>query len=172
MIVEPQEWLPDEVIVRHCTYRNTGRFGIYLKSSNCLIEDSLFEGNAGGLRIGGEWWPKCGWLESTHPRNVTVRRCTFRQNRLDMRFGGCRYDTAIAIEAGYDMTLPGLMRDIRIHDNTFENEGTCLSAKNCDGVWFWNNRIKNCERVMAVDPATARNVSASKPLDHDTLAPS
>lgn len=155
MILEPQEWLPDEVIIRNSTYRNTGRFGIYLKARNVLIEDTRFEGNAGALWIGGEWSPENNWLESTHPQNVTVRRCTFHHNRLDMRFSDSKYDTAITIAAFGNINLPGLMRNIRIHDNTFENEGTCLSAKNCDDVWFWNNRIQNCDKEMTVDPATA-----------------
>lgn len=161
--IEPQEWLPDELIIRNCIYRNTGRFGVYLKASHAVIEDTLFEGNAGALRIGGEWSWKQAWLEATHPCNVEVRRCTFRHNRLDMRYGGRKEDTAITIAPSCKSEASGLLRDIRIHDNLFEDEGTCLKARNCEDVWFWNNRVSGCGTEMTVDEKTTRHVYVSAP---------
>ncbi len=162
--LEPQEWLPEKVHIKNCVYRNTGRFGLFLKGSNALIEDTLFEGNVGAIRIGGMWsWSRKDWQESTNPWNVEVRRCTFRKNRLDMHYGGKKEDTAITIVAGRNIATVGLMRDIRIHDNVFINEGTCLDARNCEDIWFWNNQVTGCDRILVQDRKTARSVSTFAP---------
>jgi len=49
--IEPQEWLPDSLHINNCTYRSTGRFGIILKASNALIENTLFENNVAGIQM-------------------------------------------------------------------------------------------------------------------------
>ncbi|BBE16157.1 hypothetical protein AQPE_0294 [Aquipluma nitroreducens] len=166
--VEPQEWLPDSFHITNSVYRSTGRFGVLLKSSNTLIENSLFENNVAGIHIGGEWsWGY--WLESTNPQHVEIRNCTFRDNHLEMRFAGQRMDMAISIASWTNPdklgkpseVLSGLMRDIRIHDNLFENESICVSLKNCSDVWFWNNTIKNCETDLLIDGKTTENINRS-----------
>ena len=74
--IEPQEWLPDSLHIINSVYRSTGRFGIYLKASNTLIEKCLFENNVAAIHIGGEWsWGY--WLESTNSQHVEIRNCIF-----------------------------------------------------------------------------------------------
>jgi hypothetical protein len=166
--VEPQEWLPDSVHITNCVYRSTGRFGILLKACNTLIENSLFENNVAGIQIGGEWsWGY--WLESTNPQHVEIRNCTFRDNQLDIRFGGQPMDMAISIASWTNpdelgrpsLTHYGLMRDIRIHDNLFEDEAVCVSLHNCADFWFWNNRLVNCGQDLAIHEETTGNIHRS-----------
>lgn len=163
--VEPQEWLPDSLYVRNSVFRSTGRFGILLKASNTLIENCLFENNVAGIHMGGEWsWGY--WLESTNPNHVEIRNCTFRDNHLDMRFGGNKMDMAISIASWThpdkfgvpSEVLSGLIRDIRIHDNLFENESICVSLHNCSDVWFWNNTVRNCGTELEIDKNTTENI--------------
>jgi len=164
--VEPQEWLPDSVHIINSVYRSTGRWGIYLKASNVLIENSLFENNVAGIQMGGEWsWGY--WLESTNPCNVEIRNCTFRDNHLDMRFAGARMDVAISIASftnpeklgSPSLTHYGLMRNIRIHDNLFEDEDVCVSLHNCADVWFWNNKLVNCGTDLVIHEPTTGNIN-------------
>ncbi len=164
--VEPQEWLPDSLSIRNSVYRSTGRFGILLKASNTLIENCLFENNVAGIHMGGEWsWGY--WLESTNPHHVEIRNCTFRDNHLDMRFGGNKMDMAISIASWThpdkfgvpSEVLSGLIRDIRIHDNLFENESICVSLHNCSDVWFWNNTVRNCGTELEIDENTTENIN-------------
>jgi len=168
--VEPQEWLPDSFHIVNCVYRSTGRFGILLKASNTLIEKSLFENNCVGIHIGGEWsWGY--WLESTNPQHIEIKNCTFRDNRLDMRFGGERMERAISIASWTNPdklgepseVLSGLINDVRIHDNTFENETLCASLQNCGNVWFWNNTIKNCGKDLLINEKTTKNIFRTAP---------
>ncbi|MBE0654183.1 MAG: right-handed parallel beta-helix repeat-containing protein [Bacteroidales bacterium] len=164
--VEPQEWLPDSLHITNSVYRSSGRFGILLKSSNTLIENSLFENNVAGIQIGGEWsWGY--WLESTNSQHVEIRNCTFRDNRLDIRFGGQPMETAINIASWTDperLGVPsethyGLIRDVRIHDNLFENEKICVSLQNCADVWFWNNKMINCGTDLVIHEKTTGNIN-------------
>jgi hypothetical protein len=164
--VEPQEWLPDSFHVRNSIFRSTGRFGILLKASNTLIENCLFENNVAGIHMGGEWsWGY--WLESTNPHHVEIRNCTFRDNHLDMRFGGTKMDMAISIASWThpdkfgvpSEVLSGLIRDIRIHDNLFENESVCVNLHNCSDVWFWNNTVRNCGTELEIDEKTTENIN-------------
>jgi hypothetical protein len=163
--IEPQEWLPDSFHVINCVYRSTGRFGIYLKASNTLIEKSLFENNVAAIHIGGEWsWGY--WLESTNSQHVEIRNCIFRDNHLDMRYGGQKMDLAISIASftnpdklgAPSEVLSGLINDIRIHDNIFEDESVCVSLQNCSNVWFWNNTLRNCGKDLLINEKTAVNV--------------
>jgi hypothetical protein len=170
--VEPQEWLPDSVHITHCVFRSTGRFGILLKASNTLIEHSLFENNVAGIHIGGEWSPGY-WLESTHSQHVEIRNCTFRDNQLDIRFGGQPMDMAISIASWTNPdalgtpspTHYGLMRDIRVHNNLFEDEAVCMSLQNCADVWFWDNRMVNCGQDVVVHEPTTGNINRSSWFD-------
>ena len=164
--VEPQEWLPDSLHITNSVYRSSGRFGILLKASNTLIENSLFENNVAGIQIGGEWsWGY--WLESTNSQHVEIRNCTFRDNRLDIRFGGKPMETAINIASWTDperLGVPsethyGLIRDIRIHDNLFENEKICVNLQNCADVWFWNNKMINCGTDLVIHEKTTGNIN-------------
>jgi hypothetical protein len=166
--VEPREWLPDSLRITDCVYRTTGRFGILLRSSNTLIEHSLFENNVAGIHMGSEWsWGY--WLESTNPQHVEIRNCTFRDNQLDIRFGGQPMDMAISIASWTNpdelgrpsLTHHGLMRDILIHDNLFEDEAVCVSLHNCADVWFWNNRLVNCGRDLAIHAPTTGNINCT-----------
>jgi hypothetical protein len=163
--IEPQEWLPDSLHVINSVYRTTGRFGIYLKASNTLIEKCLFENNVAAIHIGGEWsWGY--WLESTNSQHVEIRNCIFRDNHLDMRYGGQKMDIAISIASftnpdklgAPSEVLSGLIRDIRIHDNIFEDESVCVSLQNCRDVWFWNNTLRNCGTDLLIYEKTAENV--------------
>ena len=163
--IEPQEWLPDSFHVINSVYRSTGRFGIYLKASNTLIEKCLFENNVAAIHIGGEWsWGY--WLESTNSQHVEIRNCIFRDNHLDMRYGGQKMDIAISIASftnpdklgAPSEVLSGLINDIRIHDNIFEDESVCVSLQNCGNVWFWNNTLKNCGKDILINEKTAENV--------------
>jgi hypothetical protein len=54
--------------------------------------------------------------------------------------------------------LSGLVRDVRIHDNIFEDESVCVSLQNCGDVWFWNNTLKNCGKDLLINERTAENV--------------
>jgi hypothetical protein len=164
--VEPQEWLPDSLHVVNSVYRSTGRFGVLLKASNTLIENCLFENNVAGIHIGGEWsWGY--WLESTNPHHIEIRNCTFRDNRLDIRYGGEKMEIAISIASWTNPdklgkpseVLSGLMRDIRIHDNLFEDESVCVSLQNCSDVWFWNNEVKNCGTDLLINDKTTENIN-------------
>jgi hypothetical protein len=168
--VEPQEWLPDSLHVKNSVYRSTGRFGIYLKASNTLIEKCLFENNVAAIHIGGEWsWGY--WLESTNSQHVEIRNCTFRDNHLDMRYGGEKMDIAISIASmtnpdklgAPSEVLSGLIRDVRIHDNIFEDESVCVSLQNCGDIWFWNNTLRNCGKDLLINEKTAVNVFRSAP---------
>lgn len=168
--VEPQEWLPDSVHIVNSVYRSTGRFGVLLKASNTLIENTLFQNNVAGIHIGGEWsWGY--WLESTNPQHIEIKNCTFRDNRLDMRYAGEKMDMAISIASWTNPdklgepseVLSSLMRDIRIHDNLFENESVCASLQNCADVWFWNNTLKNCNKDLLINEKTAENINRSAP---------
>ena len=168
--IEPQEWLPDSLHIINSVYRSTGRFGIYLKASNTLIEKCLFENNVAAIHIGGEWsWGY--WLESTNSQHVEIRNCIFRDNHLDMRYGGQKMDIAISIASftnpdklgAPSEVLSGLIRDIRIHDNLFEDESVCVSLQNCGNVWFWNNTLKNCGKDLLINEKTAENVFRSAP---------
>ena len=163
--IEPQEWLPDSLHIINSVYRSTGRFGIYLKASNTLIEKCLFENNVAAIHIGGEWsWGY--WLESTNSQHVEIRNCIFRDNHLDMRYGGQKMDIAISIASftnpdklgAPSEVLSGLIRDIRIHDNIFEDESVCVSLQNCGDVWFWNNTLRNCGKDLLINEKTAENV--------------
>jgi hypothetical protein len=168
--IEPQEWLPDSLHIVNSVYRSTGRFGILLKASNTLIENCLFENNVAGIHIGGEWsWGY--WLESTNSQHVEIRNCTFRDNNLDLRYGGNRKDVAISIASWTNPdklgepseVLSGLIRDVRIHDNVFENESLCVNLQNCGDVWFWNNTVKNCGKDLLINEKTAVNIFRSAP---------
>ena len=168
--VEPQEWLPDSVHIVNSVYRSAGRFGILLKASNTLIEKTLFENNVAGIHIGGEWsWGY--WLEATNPQHIEIRNCTFRDNKLDMRYAGSKMDMAISIASWTNPdklgepseTLSGLMRNIYIHDNLFEDETTCVSLQNCADVWFWNNTLKNCKQDLLINEKTAENIYRTAP---------
>jgi hypothetical protein len=164
--VEPQEWLPDSLHIVNSVYRTTGRFGILLKASNTLIDNCLFENNVAGIHIGGEWsWGY--WLESTNPQHIEIKNCTFRDNHLDLRYGGEKMDLAISIASWTNPdklgkpseVLSGLMRDIRIHDNLFEDESVCVSLQNCSDVWFWNNEIRNCGIDLLINEKTTENIN-------------
>ena len=160
--IEPQEWLPDSLHILNSIYRSTGRFGVLLKASNTLIENCLFENNVAGIHIGGEWsWGY--WLESTNSQHVEIRGCTFRDNRLDIRFGGQKMDVAISVASWTAATALGLMGDIRIHDNLFEDEALCASLQNCRDVWFWNNTLKNCGKDLIANPETTENINRNAP---------
>jgi hypothetical protein len=168
--IEPQEWLPDSLHITNSVYRSTGRFGIYLKASNTLIEKCLFENNVAAIHIGGEWsWGY--WLESTNSQHVEIRNCIFRDNHLDMRFGGQKMDIAISIASftnpdklgAPSEILSGLIRDIRIHDNIFEDESVCVSLQNCGDVRFWNNTLRNCGKDLLINEKTSENVYRSAP---------
>ena len=168
--IEPQEWLPESLHITNCVYRSTGRFGIILKASNALIEKTLFENNCAGIQMGAEWsWGY--WLESSNPQHVEIRNCTFRDNHLDMRFGGKKMDMSINIASWTNPlklgvpsdVLSGLINDIKIHDNLFENESLCASLQNCGNVWFWNNTLKNCNKDLLINEKTAVNVFRSAP---------
>ena len=163
--IEPQEWLPDSLHIINSVYRSTGRFGIYLKASNTLIEKCLFENNVAAIHIGGEWsWGY--WLESTNSQHVEIRNCIFRDNHLDMRYGGQKMDIAISIASftnpdklgAPSEVLSGLINDIRIHDNIFEDESVCVSLQNCGNVWFWNNTLRNCGMDLLINEKTAVNI--------------
>jgi polygalacturonase len=158
--VEPQEWLPDSLHIVNSVYRSTGRFGVYLKASNTLIENCLFENNVAGIHIGGEWsWG--AWLESTNSQNVEIRHCTFRDNHLDIRYGGEKMDVAIDIDSWTGVNTSGQVRNILIHDNTFEDESLCVRLQKCSDVWFWNNTIKNCGKDLLIDDKTTDNIRRS-----------
>jgi hypothetical protein len=168
--VEPQEWLPDSLHIRNSVYRSTGRFGVYLKASNTLIEKCLFENNVAAIHIGGEWsWGY--WLESTNSQHVEIRNCTFRDNHLDMRYGGEKMDLAISIASltnpdklgAPSEVLSGLIRDVRIHDNIFEDESVCVSLQNCGDIWFWNNTLRNCGKDLLINEKTAENIFRMAP---------
>jgi len=168
--IEPQEWLPESLHIVNCVYRTTGRFGIILKASNALIEKTLFENNVAGIQMGAEWsWGY--WLESTNPQHVEIRNCTFRDNHLEMRFAGQKMDVAINIASWTNPlklgvpsdVLSGLINDIRIHDNIFEDESLCANLQNCGNVWFWNNTLKNCGKDLLINEKTAVNVFRSAP---------
>jgi len=163
--IEPQEWLPESLHIINCVYRSTGRFGIILKASNALIEKTLFENNVAGIQMGAEWsWGY--WLESANPQHVEIRNCTFRDNHLDMKFAGEKMDMSINIASWTNPlrlgvpsdVLSGLINDIKIHDNIFENETLCASLQNCGNVWFWNNTLKNCGKDLLINEKTAVNV--------------
>jgi hypothetical protein len=168
--VEPQEWLPESLHIVNCVYRTTGRFGIILKASNAMIEKTLFENNVAGIQMGAEWsWGY--WLESSNPQHVEIRNCTFRDNHLDMRFGGQKMDMSINIASWTNPlklgvpsdVLSGLINDIKIHDNVFEDESLCVSLQNCGNVWFWNNTLKNCSKDLLINEKTAVNVFRKAP---------
>ena len=168
--IEPQEWLPDSLHITNCVYRSTGRFGIILKASNALIENTLFENNVAGIQMGAEWsWGY--WLESTNPRHVEIRNCTFRDNHVDMRFAGKKMDMAINIASWTNPDKLGvpsethkdLVSDIKIHDNIFEDETVCVSLQNCGNVWFWNNTLKNCGQDLLINEKTAVNINRTAP---------
>ena len=168
--IEPQEWLPESLQITNCIYRSTGRFGIILKASNALIEKTLFENNVAGIQMGAEWsWGY--WLESSNPQHVEIRNCIFRDNHLDMRFGGQKMDMSINIASWTNPlklgvpsdVLSGLINDIKIHDNIFENETLCASLQNCGNVWFWNNTLINCGKDLLINEKTAVNVFRSDP---------
>jgi hypothetical protein len=168
--IEPQEWLPESLHITNCVYRSTGRFGIILKASNALIENTLFENNVAGIQMGAEWsWGY--WLESSNPQHVEIRNCTFRDNHLDMKFAGEKMDMSINIASWTNPlklgvpsdVLTGLINDIKIHDNIFENESLCASLQNCGNVWFWNNTLKNCTKDLLINEKTAINVQRSAP---------
>lgn len=168
--IEPQEWLPDSLHIKNSVYRSTGRFGIYLKASNTLIEKCLFENNVAAIHIGGEWsWGY--WLESTNSQHVEIRNCIFRDNHLDMRFGGEKMDIAISIASmanpdklgAPSEVLVGLVNDVRIHDNIFEDESVCVSLQNCGNIWFWNNTIRNCGKDLLINEKTAESVFRTAP---------
>ena len=59
--------------------------------------------------------------------------------------------------------LSGLITDIKIHDNIFENESLCASLQNCSNVWFWNNTLKNCGKDLLINEKTAVNVFRTAP---------
>jgi len=168
--IEPQEWLPESLHITNCIYRSTGRFGIILKASNAIIEKTLFENNVAGIQMGAEWsWGY--WLESSNPQHVEIRNCIFRDNHLDMRFGGQKMDMSINIASWTNPlklgvpsdVLSGLINDIKIHDNIFENETLCVSLQNCGNVWFWNNTLKNCGKDLLINEKTAINVFRCAP---------
>ncbi len=168
--IEPHEWLPESLHITNCVYRTTGRFGIILKASNALIENTLFENNVAGIQMGAEWsWGY--WLESMNPQHVEIRNCTFRDNHLDMRFGGKEMDMSINIASWTNPlklgvpsdVLSGLINDIKIHDNIFEDESLCVSLQNCGNVWFWNNKLINCNKDLLINEKTAVNIHRSAP---------
>ena len=168
--IEPQEWLPESLHITNCVYRSTGRFGIILKASNALIEKTLFENNVAGIQMGAEWsWGY--WLESANPQHVEIRNCTFRDNHMDMKFAGEKMDMSINIASWTNPlklgvpsdVLSGLINDIKIHDNIFENESLCASLQNCGNVWFWNNTLKNCTKDLLINEKTAIDVHRSAP---------
>jgi hypothetical protein len=168
--VEPQEWLPESLHITNCVYRTTGRFGIILKASNALIEKTLFENNVAGIQMGAEWsWGY--WLESQNPQHVEIRNCTFRDNHLDMRFAGSKMDMSINIASWTNPlklgvpsdVLSGLINDVKVHDNVFEDESLCMSLQNCGNIWFWNNQLKNCGKDLLINEKTAVNVYRTAP---------
>ena len=158
--VEAAEWLPDTMLVKNSVFRNTGRYGILLKSSNTLIDGCTFEYNTAGIRMGGEWHPL--WLESMHSRNVEIRHCTFRDNNLVMLYGGRQMSNSINI-GSYSMPGPGLMKNILIHQNTFINEGTCAVLRQCRDVRFWENTIVNCGQELQVEEETTSDIYRTGP---------
>lgn len=168
--IEPQEWLPESLHITNCIYRSTGRFGIILKASNALIEKTLFENNVAGIQMGAEWsWGY--WLESANPQHVEIKNCTFRDNHLDMHFAGQKMDMSINIASWTNPkklgvpsdVLSGLIKDIRIHDNIFEDESLCASLQNCGDIWFWNNTLRNCTKDLLINEKTAVNVQRTAP---------
>jgi hypothetical protein len=158
--VEATEWLPETMLVKNSVFRNTGRFGILLKSSNTLIDSCVFEYNTAAIRMGGEWHPL--WLESMHSQNVEIRNCTFRDNNLNMLYGGSKMSNAINIGSN-SMPRPGLMKNIRIHDNTFIDEGTCMVLKHCENVRIWNNTFINCGEELEIEAETTADIQQNKP---------
>jgi hypothetical protein len=158
--VEAQEWLPETMLVKNSVFRNTGRYGIIMKASNAIVENSLFENNVAGIRIGGEWHPL--WLESTHSENFEIRNCTFKSNDLDILYGGRKADKAIHIHS-HSMPPVELMQDIRIHHNTFENEGICVDVSQCNGLWFWENELINCGQDLQIAEEGTSNIYRTAP---------
>jgi hypothetical protein len=158
--VEAAEWLPESMLIKNSVFRNTGRYGVLLKSSNTLIDSCLFEYNTAGIRMGGEWHPL--WLESMHSHDVEIRNCTFRDNNLIMLYGGRQMSNAINI-GSYSMPGPGLMRNILIHGNRFIDEGTCAVLRQCKEVRFWNNTLVNCRQDLLIEEETTSGIYRSGP---------
>ena len=148
------------MLIKNSIFRNTGRYGILLKSSNTLIDGCLFEYNTAEIRIGGEWHPL--WLESMHSHDIEIRNCRFKDNNLIMLYGGRKMSNSINI-GSYSMPGPGLMKNILIHDNTFTDEGTCAVLKQCQGVWFWNNTLTNCKQDLMIEGSKTSNIYRSGP---------
>jgi hypothetical protein len=143
---------------------------LLLKASNTLIDNCLFENNVAGIHIGGEWsWGY--WLESTNSQQVEIKNCTFRNNCLDIRYGGEKMDVAISIASWTNPdklgrpseVLTGLMRDIRIHNNLFEDESVCVSLQNCSDVWIWNNTFVRCGNDFRIHEKTVEKVFHEMP---------
>jgi hypothetical protein len=153
--VEAAEWLPDSMLIRNSVFRNTGRYGVLLKSSNTLIDGCTFEYNTAGIRMGGEWHPL--WLESMHPHDVEIRHCIFHDNNLVMLYGGRKMSNAINI-GSHSMPGPGLMKNILIHDNTFVEEGTCAVLRQCREVWFWHNILIRCRQDLLIEEETTSGI--------------
>ena len=167
--VEATEWLPESLLIKNSVFRNTGRFGIMPNSSNTLIDSCLFEYNNAAIQMGGEWHYQ--WLESMHPQNVEIRNCTFRDNNLNLLYGGRQMRNAINLST-YSMPMkPRLMKNIRIHGNTFIDEGTCAVLKQCENAWFWNNKLINCKQDLVVEEKTTSNIWRTAPNPEAGIKP-
>jgi hypothetical protein len=157
--VEMSSRLPDSVHFKDCTYRNTGRFGLMIKTRDTLIENCVFEYNYAAIEMGAEFaWGL--WLEGTNPQRVTIRGCTFRDN--NMRLAGNPFPPA---RGGRSIVLNGVgkMTDLYFHDNTFINETVPITLSKANRVWIWNNTYQNCGTPRVVNDGTATNVNFTAP---------
>lgn len=106
------------IVIRKSEFKNSKRFGAYVKGKNVLIEDCVFEGLSSSAIV---LMNEPGWPEGLFSRNVVIRRNIFIDNGFDEHYefgwpGGAITSLApgCKIKSGYYMNS-----DILIEENTF-----------------------------------------------------
>jgi len=142
--VECFEKMPDITIQRCRTGNNRPRGFLLTTPGHVLVEDCEFHNSHHGIHISGD---ANYWYESGPVRDVTIRRCHFRD--CGYGFGG----TPICIQPGIRRPEDNpecYHRNIRIEENVFDCFAPGLvTATSVDGLQFKRNRWSRTDHYPA-----------------------
>lgn len=132
----PACWELDSYTIRQSEFRNIAGCGHIVKYSQVTIEDVTYRNlmNA-GIWIGAEW---SEFYEGGHPREITIRRCSF---------DNCGYTSRGGISGGIGIRTEGLNgifnRDIVIEECEFQRVPVGVDVHQAEGVRLLRNRFHN-----------------------------
>lgn len=133
--------LPSEVLIERCTFRNSRRFGIYLKASDTIIRDNRFEGMSGSaIYVANE--PE-NYQEGPFAQRVRIEKNDIVDCGFDAQFLEKKSLETITFEAirahGVNIGDRQAFSDVSILGNTFHSPDARLRLSNIDKLTIRGN---------------------------------